>query len=441
MRSFINSRKNPSKTVATEISTECVRRKISRRLLPFLSILYVIAYLDRANIAFARIPMTDELGFSDAVFGFGAGLFFLGYLALEIPGALIVERHGARRWISRIMVTWGAVTILFAFVKTPAQFYTCRLLLGVAEAGFFPGVIVYLTHWFPRADRTRALAVFMIGSPIALMIGGPLSALILKIQWTPVSSWRWIFILQGLAAVAFGVVTLFYLTDLPRNASWLGDAECELLEQVLRHDNPETSSRQIYWRALAQPNVLLLCAAYTCVNIAGYGYIFWLPSAIKNTMHFTAATADAISILPFGLSTIALWLVASSSDRTGRPKLHACIPMLSASFLFALTVIPGQPAAVVLIWLCLTGAAIFAWIPGFWMLPTSIFGGGERAASVGLINSFGCIGGFIGPWIIGYFQSKDFSRYSWVVVISFSYAAAAALTASVKMRRRIVLQL
>lgn len=439
MPSFIDSGNNPTKAVAAEIITERVRRKISRRLLPFLSALYVIAYLDRANIAFARIPMTEELGFSDAVFGFGAGMFFLGYLALEIPGALIVERHGARRWISRIMASWGVVTILFAFVKTPAQFYGCRLLLGIAEAGFFPGVIVYLTHWFPRADRTRALAGFMIGSPIALLLGGPLSALILKIQWMSVSGWRWIFILQGVAAVAFSVVTLFYLTDSPRDAKWLDAAECGLVERALGQDTAEAPSHRGYWRALIQPNILLLCAAYACVNVAGYGYIFWLPSAIKNTMHFTAATADTVSTLPFGLSAIALWLVARSSDRTGRPKLHACIPMLSASFLFLLTVIASQPVAVVFLWLCLTGASVFAWIPGFWMLPTSISAGRERAASVGLINSFGSLGGFLGPTIIGYIQTKDTSGHAWVAIVSVSYFAAAVLTGSVKMSRRLVL--
>jgi MFS transporter, ACS family, tartrate transporter len=431
---------NPSKAGSTEIATERLRRRISRRLLPFLSVLYVIAYLDRANIAFTKIPMTEDLGFSDAVFGFGAGMFFLGYLALQIPGALIVERHGARLWIGRIMVSWGAVTILFAFVKTPGQFYACRLLLGIAEAGFFPGVIVYLTHWFRRADTSRALAGFMIGSPIALVLGAPLSALMLKIQWMSVSNWRWIFILQGLMAVVFGVVALFYLTDSPRNAKWLDTAERLSLEEALSRDNAEATSRQSYWRALTEPNILLLCAAYAFVNIAGYGYIFWLPTAIKTTVHSTAAMADAISAVPFGLAAIALYLVADSSDRTGRPKLHACIPMLSASVFFLLAVVPGQPGVVVLIWLCLTGASVFAWIPGFWMLPTSISVGHERAAAVGLINSFGSIGGFLGPAIIGYFRTKNASGHVWVAVICLSYCAAATLTASVRTSRPVAVE-
>ena len=225
--------------LATDLVGKRTRSKIVRRVLPFLCLLYLAAYLDRANVAFAKLTMTADLHFSEAVYGFGAGIFFLGYLLLEIPGALIVERWGARRWFARILVTWGLCTIVVGFVRTPLQFYGARFLLGVAEAGFYPGIIVYLTHWFARGDRAKAMAGFIVAIPVSLVLGAPISALILKLHWLGLPGWRWVFILEGLPAIVLGIVTFFYLTDRPRDAMWLEPEERAWITQELEREKAE----------------------------------------------------------------------------------------------------------------------------------------------------------------------------------------------------------
>ncbi len=416
------------------IESERLRRLVARRILPFVFILYVIAYLDRTNISFVRFPMSEELGFSETVYGVGSGVFFLGYFLLQIPGALIVERWGARRWVGSILITWGAVTALFAFVRTPEQFYAGRFLLGVAQAGFFPGVVVYLTKWFRQSDRSRAMAGFMVAAPVSLGIGGPLSALILEFQWPELSSWRWVFILQGLPAVLLGVLSFWYLTDSPRAAHWLQAPERRTVQDALdletRH---HTSSGKTWWRVLRDPNVIVLCLAYGLINIAGYGYIFWLPSSVRTTLHLNAGAADAASCLPWALAVIVMLYAGRSSDRTGRPKLHACIPLICGGLFFALSTVPGQSAGLAFAWLCLTGATgSFGWMPGFWTLPTSISAGPARAASVGLINSVGNLGGFVGPAVIGYLRTRFDPTYALVLIVSVSWLSAALLTSLVK---------
>lgn len=373
--------------------------------------------------------MSEELGFSEAVYGVGSGIFFIGYFLLQIPGALIVERWGARRWVGGILITWGAVTALFAFVRTPEQFYLGRLLLGVAQAGFFPGVVVYLTQWFRQSDRSRAMAGFMVAAPVSLAIGGPLSALILEVHWPQLSTWCWVFVLEGLPAVALGLVTFWYLTDSPRVAHWLQPSERETIRDALDLETrQQTSSGQAWWRVLCDPNVIVLCFAYGLINIAGYGYIFWLPSTVRTTLHVSAGAADAASCLPWALAIIVMLFAGRSSDRTGRPKLHAAIPLLCGSLFFALSSFSSQPVWLAFAWLCLAGATgSFGWMPGFWTLPTSISRGPARAASVGLINSFGNLGGFVGPAVIGYLRTRFESNYALVLIVSLSWLTAALL--------------
>lgn len=431
----MNSRSPATRPVAP-IEHEAVRKKAARRILPFLFLLYVVAYLDRANVAFARLPMTKELGFSDAVYGFGAGVFFVGYFLLEIPGALIVEKWGARRWIARILVTWGLITVLCALIRTPLEFYSARFLLGVAEAGFFPGILVYLTKWFGEGGRSRALAGFVMASPAALVLGGPLSGLILHVHWLGLSGWRWIFILQGLPAILLGIVTLRYLTDSPRQAEWLTAAEREVLQQKLDNEAQTAPAAESWRQMLRDRNVVLLCCAHACVNIAGYGFIFWLPGTIKTILNVSAELADAASAVPYILAIFAIWMAGRSSDRTGLWKLHAVLPMLGAATFFSLSAIPSQPAALVFVWLCLTGGCVFGWIPGFWTLPASLSAGPARAASIGLINSVGNLGGFVGPAIAGHFVAATGSTRILVILVASSYCAAAGLTALVRVRRR-----
>jgi MFS transporter, ACS family, tartrate transporter len=407
------------------------RRKIAWRILPFIFVLYIIAYLDRANVAFVKLSMTTDLGFSDAVFGLGAGIFFIGYFLLEIPGALIVERWSARRWLARILVTWGVCTVLVGFARTAQQFYAARFLLGAAEAGFFPGVIVYLSHWFRRQDRARATARFVMAAPVSLVLGAPLSALILKINWWDVPGWRWVFILEGLPAICFGFVTLYYLTDRPAQAAWLSPQEREWISSELeleRLEKKRSSSQTSILASLRQRNVILLTAASFLANIGGYGFIVWLPTRLKRVSGLSIPLATAASAFPFVLALVFIWLNGRSSDRADERRLHAGIPLLLAGIFQALSVLPNQSAAVTLGWMFLTGAAIFAWVPAFWVLPTLILGEAAAAASIGLINSIGNLGGFVGPSVVGYFSSRQLPEWTGVIFLAACYWLSAAFT-------------
>ncbi|MEW5978446.1 MAG: MFS transporter [Acidobacteriota bacterium] len=406
------------------------RRQIAWRILPFVFTLYIIAYLDRANVAFAQLPMSAALGFSEAVFGFGAGVFFLGYFLLEIPGAVIVERWSARRWIARILVTWGCFTILVGLVRSPGEFYLTRFLLGAAEASFFPGIIVYLTHWFGARDRARAMAGFVMAAPLSLLLGAPLSALILRVDWLGIPGWRWVFILEGIPAILFGVVTLFYLTDRPRQARWLRSeqqhwiaSELEIERRQL-HPKGETS----LWKALRQGRVIMLAAASLFANIGGYGFILWLPTLLNQRSGLSHSASATYSALPFLLALVSVWMVGLSSDKSGERRFHASVPLLLAAGFLILSALPGQPFHLSLLWLSLTGASAYAWVPAFWVLPTFLAHGSGRAAAIGLINSIGNLGGFVGPTVVGYLLSK---RHSFVVAMGFlaaCYVSASILT-------------
>lgn len=409
----------------TPKSTDLQRRalaKASRRILPFFFILYIVAYLDRANVAFAKLPMTADLGFSEEVFGFGAGIFFLGYFLLEIPGALIVERWSARLWISRILITWGLFTVLVGFVRTPTEFYTARFLLGLAEAGFFPGVIVYMTHWFPARERAKAMAGFIVAVPISFTIGAPISALILKVDWLGLPGWRWMFILEGIPAVLLGLVTLFYLTDHPWQAKWLEPEERDALAAALEREKAEKKqfAHLTIWQAFRQWNVVMLAAILFFVVVGGYGFVLWLPTTIQKASGLSVIASTALSAVPFALGTLAVWYNGRSSDRTGERRFHTAIPMFLAGVFFALAVMPGQGFPLAMLWLTLTGAMVYAWAPSFWVLPTLTLGSSAAAASIGMINSVGNIGGFIGPWLVGRLLAGD---GSYTVAVAFLCAA------------------
>src|SRR5262245_13949518 len=391
----------------------------------------MVAYLDRANVAFGKATMSADLGFSDAVFGFGAGIFFLGYFLLEIPGALIVERWSARRWIARILFTWGTCTILVGFVQTARQFYVARFLLGAAEAGFFPAIIVYLTHWFAKFDRARATAGFMIAAPLSLLFGAPLSAGILKLDWLGWPGWRWLFVLEGLPAIIFGFVTLRWLTDHPRDADWLDPEEMNRIEDRLKNEN---ASKRIggHFTAgagLRQPKVWLLAASHFLLNVSGYGFILWLPTIVQRSSGLPVSLSNLWSAMPFGVAVVAAFALGRSSDRTGERKIHACIPMVWGAVFLLLSAVPGQPFVLVMLWLSLIGGGVYGWGPVFWQIPTLTLGESAAAASIGLINSVGNLGGFVGPSIMGYVLSKGYGYPTVAVILALSFLTSATLIA------------
>jgi ACS family tartrate transporter-like MFS transporter len=414
--------------VTGDVSTAC-RKRVAWRLLPFLFLAYVAAYLDRANVGFANAPMSADLHFSDSVFGFGAGVFFIGYVLLEIPGALIVERWSARLWISRILITWGLCTTLMALIRTPGQFYTVRFLLGCAEAGFYPGVIVYLTHWFTERVRARAAAGFVMAAPVSLAIGAPLSAAILRMHWPGLAPWRWLFIVQGIPAVVLGLIGWRYLTDWPKSAKWLAEAERDWLTEQLKSEAriKLSGARLPWWRLLRNGTSLSLAAAHFLANVAGYSFIFWLPANIRDSAHLSPGAVNVVAGLPFVFAVGALWVAARSSDRSGERKLHACLPMLVAASCIALTTTPGIPPFVALTLIVIAGASIFAWIPGFWALPTLNLSRDAAAASVGFINAVGNLGGFVGPFVTGLLRESGHPKAAFAAVIVTAYVGCAAL--------------
>lgn len=394
------------------------RRKAYWRLLPLLFICYVIAFVDRANVSIAKLTMTKDLpGFDNAVIGLGAGMFFLGYFLLEIPGSLIVERWSARKWICRIMVTWGFMAALTALVKTPEQFYGVRFLLGLAEAGFFPGVVVYLTHWFPGRDRAKALACFFVATPVAQIITPNLSFALLKIGTDEVvngvavhhpevwglEGWQWIYIVWGLPAVLLGVAVLFLMPDHPRHAKWLTPEEREALENELAAEKAKGAAggHMTVLQALRHPKVLLLALAYFCTVTGSYGVVFFLPSILKDWYDLKYDALTWLVILPPLFALVAQVGVGWNSDRTKERRLHAVLPIVIGAL--ALAALPSTRGTLPLTVACFIVAFIGfkAYQPAFWTMPNLFLASSAAAGSIGLINSVGNLGGFLGPYLLG----------------------------------------
>src|SRR5438067_8960485 len=368
---------------------ELACRRITRRLMPYLFALYVIAYLDRVNVGYAALEMTHALNFAPEVYGFGAGIFFLGYFLLEIPGSILVEKWSARKWIARIMISWGMIAILTGFIHTATQFYWIRFSLGVAEAGFFPGMVVYLSHWFRSEERARALALLVVAQPIASVIGSPLSGLLLGIHWLGIAGWRWLFILEGIPAVLFGIITIFYLTDWPHQAKWLAEDEKQWIAAELQQEKQARQTARSYsvWQALRHREVILMALALFFIAATVYGFNFWMPTIIKKLSGHSNLFVTSVGALPYCVGLMAIILVGWSSDRTGERRLHAalCIMVASAGLLFSAL---AQNIPLMLISMfCLAAAGMYGYLPAFWSLPSSFLTGTAAAASVGLINS------------------------------------------------------
>jgi len=409
------------------------RQRAARHLLPYLFGLYIIAFLDRMNVGAAALQMPGDLGFNDRVIGLGSGIFFLGYFLLEIPGALIVERWSARKWIARIMISWGIFTIWMAFIHTARQFYLVRFLVGAAEAGFFPGIIVYLTHWFRYEDRAKAVAFFYAAMPLSFVIGSPLAGWLMGMSWWGVRGWRWLFIVEGIPAILFGVITIFYLTDWPHEARWLRQDECDWITGQLEREKQRKEQMRSYsiWEALRHRDVILLTLCYFFAVTGNYGMAFWLPTILKRLSGHSDLVVTALAALPYLAGFVTQQLTAWHSDRTQERRWHAAVPLLCAGASLALAVYFGSNTALSVTMFTLVGASYFPYIPVFWAVPTMFLTRSAAAASIGLINSVGNLGGFVGPMVMGYLVHRTHSFTAGLLYLVGSFTVAAVLMLSV----------
>ncbi|MDT5155731.1 MAG: transporter, family, tartrate transporter [Acidobacteriota bacterium] len=427
-------RKAAELLTSDEAVAESARRRITRRLMPFLICLFMIAFLDRVNLGYAALEMGRDLGFDTEVLGFGAGIFFVGYFLLEIPGTLLVENWSARLWLARIIISWGLLAVLTGFIQNSTQFYIARFVLGAAEAGFFPGVIVYLSHWFRTQDRAKAVAMFMAAIPVSNIFGAPVSGLILGVHWLGLAGWRWVFILEGLPALIFGVVTIFYLTDWPRDAGWLTTEEREWITNELEREKSARRAERTYsvWEAVKHRNVLLLALAYFCSVTSAYGFNFWLPTIVKGLSGLSNLLVTSVAALPYCAGLAAMLLVGWTSDRTGERRWHTAVSLLVVSLGLVLSAVANQRVGLAVGMFCLAGAGLYSYLPGFWALPTAFLTESAAAVAVGLINSVGNLGGFVGPYVVGYLTKSTGSFYAGVIYLSCSALASACLILCVR---------
>jgi ACS family tartrate transporter-like MFS transporter len=381
-------------------------RRASAHLLPFLFVLYVFNFLDRTNVGIAALQMNRDLGFSASAYGLGAGIFFIGYALFEVPSNLILARVGARRWIARIMVSWGLIATAMMLVRTPMQFYVLRFLLGVAEAGFFPGIVYYLSEWFPTPQRARVLSRFMIAIPLSSAIGNPLGALLLRLDGrSDLSGWQWLFLLEGIPSVLLGVAVWRYLPDRPEAARWLAPDERAWL--VARRDRERTGSPGTAGvpalAALAHPAIWLSALLYFLMMTTNYSYTFWAPILIRDALN---ATATAVGVITGGIACVAagvMLVVSARSDRTGERFGHAAAcALVSALGCLGAALLPSPVGRVIAL------AAVFVGVAGFfapfWCIPTALLQGTAAAAGIALVNSIGNLGGFAGPYVVGLLQ-------------------------------------
>lgn len=432
------------------------RFKIYLRIIPLLFLSYIIAYIDRNNVGLCSVNMSKDMPiFDDQVFGFGMGIFFWGYFLLEIPGSIIVERWSARKWICRIMVTWGLIAAMTAFVTKPWHFYTIRFLLGLAEAGFFPGVIVYLTHWFPAKDRARAISTFLIASPIAMMLGSGISSLVLPIGTTvekvvtPATEtspaimetvatyeplfglvgWQWVFIMWGIPAVILGLVVLLWLPDRPRHAKWLTQSERDALEESLAAGKVEPSSSHHHsaLAGLSSLRVWMLAFAYFGVVTGNYGIELFLPRIIKDWYKLDAATIGLLMMIPHIPVICGQLFNGWSSDHFHERHWHSIAPIVIGAV--AMVFAPMTQGSLILTMICFTiaSAGMKSYMPAFWSLPSMFLKASAAAASVGLINSLGNIGGFVGPYVLGSSKGQTASFDFGIYYIACSCIVSASI--------------
>jgi ACS family tartrate transporter-like MFS transporter len=402
----------------SELETSTIRA-ISWRLIPFLVLAYFFSYLDRVNLGFAALTMNAELKFSPTVFAWGAGIFFIGYFIFEVPSNLALEKFGASRWIARIMVTWGIISALMALVSGVWSFYGLRFLLGVAEAGFFPGIILYLTYWYPAEYRARFLAAFAVAVPVSSVIGAPISGLLLGLDGAMgFKGWQWLFIIEGIPSVLLGIVTWFYLTDRPAKADWLTAEQKAWLSAKLESEiaAKQAAKHLTLGQALASPKVITLSLIYFGFVGALYGMQFWLPQIIK-AFGFTNAQTGFVAAVPYLFGTVAMILWARHSDATRERVAHVGLPLLLTAVALGICGYMDNPY-VTMVALIVAAIGIFGTFAVFWTLPTAWLSGTAAAGAIALINSVGNLAGFGGPYLIGWVKEATGSTSTGLLVLA-----------------------
>jgi MFS family permease len=402
--------------------------KVGRRLIPFLMLCYLGAYLDRVNVGFAKLQMLSDLQFSETIYGIGAGIFFLGYFLFEVPSNLILHKVGARRWLARIMLTWAVISASFVFVKTPTAFYALRFLLGVAEAGFAPGVILYLTYWYPSARRAKALSLFFMAIPLAGMLGGPLSGWIMHSLHGSMSlaGWKWLFMLEALPSLVLGIAILLYLDDGIAHAKWLNDAEKTLLARNVAGDDAHKTAHVSIRAFIGDRRLWLMAAIYFCVVLGQYGLTFWLPTIVRKAGVADPLWVGIFTAIPYLCAIVALPLIGMSADRQRERRFHLAIPMLVAAAGFAtLPALGGVGASIVC--LSIAAAGILAASSQFWSLPTALLGGMSAAAGIAAVNCFANLAGFFSPAIVGWLNDLTGKSTAGLVFISIAVTLGASL--------------
>ncbi len=422
-----------------EIADRALAARVFWRLVPFLFLLYVVAYLDRINVGFAALQMKQRLNFSDAVYGLAAGIFFAGYLIFQVPSNLLLEKFGARRWISTLMAAWGVVSCSMALVHTPGEFYLLRFALGVTEAGFFPGVILYMKRWFPESTRARTVGAFMTAGPISGVIGGPISGAILGMGGTsPVQGWQWLFLMEGLPAILLGIVVYFYLADDPRDASWLSAEERTRLVATIEADSKIYSANQVAPSALSgfiSPQVWVLAFVYLGLNFCSYGMSFWVPSLIRSLSGISDFRVGALTAAPYFAAAVAMVISGLHSDRTGERRWHVAAPAFAGAMAFV--VASSTTSLVPMIFAVgLAVVCVNAMIGPFWAMPTAILSGAAAAPGIALVNSIGNLGGFFGPYLIGRSKTATGDFRGGLLLAAGALIASGALALSVRMQKR-----
>ncbi|MDV4267495.1 MFS transporter [Acinetobacter baumannii] len=387
-------------------------RKIAFRLMPFLMLCYFCAYLDRVNVGFAKLQMMSDLQFSEAVYGLGAGIFFIGYFLCEVPSNIVLHKVGARRWIARIMITWGILSGCFAFVQTEWQFYTLRFLLGVAEAGLAPGLLLYLTYWFPSYRRARMTVLWFIAIPISGMIGGPLSGLIMD-RMSGVHGWfgwQWMFVIEAIPTVIVGLLVLAVLKDSVQDANWLTQDEKNLVKQELAQDNQHKEGHASVKEFIADKRLWLLAGIYFCVVMGQYAITFWLPTLIRNSGISDNWHIGLLTSLPYMCAIVVMILAGRSGDHFQERRWHLIIPMCAGALALTFATLFASNLTLSLICLCIAASGVLTASSLFWMLPTNFLGGVSAAAGIAAVNSFANLAGFCSPYLISWVTTNTGSN-------------------------------